>query len=211
MVIILGAGGFARELYKWGRHLFTDMLFFDNTTKDRKTLPPMTISEIHDYSFRFSADYLLGVGSPGPKVTLQQLAEKKGLVACSLMWDSFNVSGNTFGVGTIICPGTIITTNCVIDSFATINLNCTIGHDTKIGEFSTIAPGCNISGNVTIGKRVSIGTGAMIREGVTIGDDAVIGMGAVVLKDVPEGETWVGNPAKPLMIRDIIISENGNT
>lgn len=46
-------------------------------------------------------------------------------------------------------------------------------------------------------KGASIGGGAVILPGVTIGAGAMIGAGAVVTKDVPAGETWVGNPARP--------------
>ena len=44
----------------------------------------------------------------------------------------------------------------------------------------------------------SIGAGAVILPGLTIGQGAMIGAGAVVTKSVPDGETWVGNPARPL-------------
>ena len=49
----------------------------------------------------------------------------------------------------------------------------------------------------TVVKRgASIGAGAVILAGVTIGEGAMIGAGAVVTKDVPDGETWIGNPAR---------------
>jgi UDP-2-acetamido-3-amino-2,3-dideoxy-glucuronate N-acetyltransferase len=41
-----------------------------------------------------------------------------------------------------------------------------------------------------------IGSGSVILCGITIGRNAAIGAGAVVTKDVPEGEIWVGNPAR---------------
>jgi len=47
-------------------------------------------------------------------------------------------------------------------------------------------------------RGASIGAGAVILPGVTIGEGAMIGAGAVVTRDVPAGETWVGNPARPL-------------
>ena len=44
----------------------------------------------------------------------------------------------------------------------------------------------------------SIGAGAVILPGMTIGRDALVGAGAVVTRDVPDGETWAGNPARRL-------------
>jgi acetyltransferase-like isoleucine patch superfamily enzyme len=47
-------------------------------------------------------------------------------------------------------------------------------------------------------RGASIGAGAVILPGLTIGEGAMIGAGAVVTRNVPPGETWVGNPARPL-------------
>ena len=49
-----------------------------------------------------------------------------------------------------------------------------------------------------IAKGASIGANATIVCGVTIGEGALIGAGSVVTHDVPAGQTWVGNPARPL-------------
>ena len=49
-----------------------------------------------------------------------------------------------------------------------------------------------------IKKGASIGANATILCGITIGENAMIGAGSVVTKDVPSGEVWVGNPAKPI-------------
>jgi len=73
-----------------------------------------------------------------------------------------------------------------------------VGHDAIIGAYCEIAPLTSVGGEVEIGDRVKVGQGATFKPRVKVGDDAVIGMGAVVTKDVPAGQTWVGNPARPL-------------
>lgn len=84
----------------------------------------------------------------------------------------------------------------------------------RIGEQTQIGPGVQIYAAdhprdaasrregvefgrpVTIGANVWIGGQAIILPGVTIGDDAIIGAGSVITRDVPDGATFVGNPAR---------------
>jgi acetyltransferase-like isoleucine patch superfamily enzyme len=62
----------------------------------------------------------------------------------------------------------------------------------------TLAGRAALSGSVHVGRCAYLGAGSLVRQGLKIGDAAVVGMGAVVLTDVPPGETWAGNPARPL-------------
>jgi acyl-[acyl carrier protein]--UDP-N-acetylglucosamine O-acyltransferase len=73
-----------------------------------------------------------------------------------------------------------------------------IGHDVQIGEDCELGAGVVICGGVRIGDRVKVHGNVFVRPDITIGDGARIGGGAVVVKDVPAGETWVGNPARPM-------------
>jgi sugar O-acyltransferase (sialic acid O-acetyltransferase NeuD family) len=107
----------------------------------------------------------------------------------------------TIGRGTIICGGSILTTQVTLGNHVTINLDCTIGHDACIGDYCTLAPGTHISGCVTLEEGVETGTGSCVLPKVRVGAGAVIGAGAVVNKDVPAGAVVVGVPAKPLVPR----------
>ncbi len=73
-----------------------------------------------------------------------------------------------------------------------------VGHDSEIGADCEIAPLTTLAGHCTIGDRVRIGVGVAVRPYITIGDGAGSAPGRSGRKDVPAGEVWAGNPARPL-------------
>jgi acyl-[acyl carrier protein]--UDP-N-acetylglucosamine O-acyltransferase len=73
-----------------------------------------------------------------------------------------------------------------------------IGHDAMIGAVCELAPGAVVCGHAEIGDRVKIGVNASVLPFCKVGDGARIGAGAVVTHDVPAGEVWAGNPARPI-------------
>ena len=102
------------------------------------------------------------------------------------------------GDGCIVCAGCILTTDIKVEDFVTLNLQCTVGHDTVLGAYSSYMPAVNISGEVTTGKNVYVGTGAKIINQVEIGEHTIVGAGAVVAKSLPANCTAIGVPAKSI-------------
>lgn len=89
----------------------------------------------------------------------------------------------------------------IIGQGTKINGGSYIAHNVVVGENVWISPEVNIAGSVKILNNVTIYSGAIIREQRMIGEGAIIGMGAVVTKNVPDGEVWVGNPARELKVK----------
>ena len=100
------------------------------------------------------------------------------------------------GANTCIDRGSLADT--IIGHHTKINNLCHIAHNNVIGNNVEITGCCNVSGSNTIEDDVWISPNASIRGWIHIGKGATVGMGAVVVKNIPEGETWVGNPARKL-------------
>lgn len=200
-LVIIGAGGFARELYSWAAYEPNCQVsaFLD----ERRVQPEIFgIPVFKDFSNSMRGKrFLVAVGDPLQRERLWEKALAAGMIpAQSLIHRSVIAGIEVYSsVGCIVCPGVVLTTNIRMGKGTIININATVGHDCVLGKFVTISPGANISGNCSIGDRSYIGTNSCMREKITIGNDSTLGMGSVLLKAIPDGEVWVGNPAKKLI------------
>jgi UDP-3-O-[3-hydroxymyristoyl] glucosamine N-acyltransferase len=75
---------------------------------------------------------------------------------------------------------------------------CHIGHNTRTGENTIITAKVVLCGGSCVGDSCLLGVGSLIRDNVSVGNGAVVGMGSIVTRNIPENETWAGNPARPL-------------
>lgn len=103
---------------------------------------------------------------------------------------------NKIGQGSIICSGSIITTNVTIGKACIINPGCFIGHDTILEDYISLMPATNIAGETYIATGCYFGMNSAVINCKVIGRDTVIGAGAVVVNDLPANVTAVGVPAK---------------
>lgn len=97
---------------------------------------------------------------------------------------------------TLVNAGVVINSMSTLGLGCIINTNATIEHDCQISDFVHIAPGAVLAGNVSVEKSSFIGANSVVKEGIKIGENVVIGAGSVVLENIPDNQTWVGNPAK---------------
>jgi sugar O-acyltransferase (sialic acid O-acetyltransferase NeuD family) len=205
-MIIVGAKGFAKELLEVAHQLgrTDNLVFFDNISSDlpNKLYGQFPIlrseAEVKAYFQVNGNSFALGIGGPQKRKKMSALFESWGGELTTLISSKASIGNfNTIiESGANIMTGVVLTNDVKIGKGVLINLNCTIGHDTSIGDFSELSPGVHVSGNVKIGTNCYIGTGAVILPGISIGSNATVGAGAVVTKDVEDGQTVKGIPAR---------------
>lgn len=192
---IIGAGGFGREVY-WSLSLiervntkfFVDDKYWDDTND--LILP---ISKFNPSEYKM----VVAIGDPRDRFDMVERLPKETKYFTHIH-PSVQILGDDVEIneGSIICAGTIITTNVKIGKHAHLNLQTNIGHDCEIGDYFTTAPGAKISGNCTIGDCVYFGTNSSVREKIEICSYVTIGLNSGVVKNIKESGTYGGVPVK---------------
>jgi len=76
-----------------------------------------------------------------------------------------------------------------------------VGHGTQIGEDCLLVAQVGLAGSVTVGRHVTMAGQVGVAGHLRIGDDVTLGAKAGVVNSVPDGQTYLGQPAIP--IRDM--------
>ena len=202
---IVGAGAFGREVLAWLRDVPAAQRtweiagFLDLNAAALKGYPCDLSIAGEESSFSLS-DYdvfICALGDPEKKLRACRLLKSRGAVFTTLIHPTAIVGPYcSVGEGTILCPGSIVTTNVTLGNFVTVNMNSTVGHDVIIGDGSTLSCHCDVTGRARLGEGVFMGTHAAVLPGVVVGDYAKVGAGSVAIQNVRPHTTVMGVPAR---------------
>ena len=220
-VVVIGAGGFGREVVDVieavnsaaegaGEQAPWDLLgIVDDTPTEvnlerlaQRSLTWLGTTEDFLRDGDPSAMYAVGIGNPAVRRRVAERFDAAGHVAATLVHPSVTMGAVvTLGEGSVLCAGARLTTNITLGRHVHVNLNTTIGHDVTIGDCVSMNPLASISGDVVIEDDVLVGVGGIVLNGLTVGRGATVGGAACAVKDVEAGSTVVGVPARPLAAR----------
>jgi len=212
-LVILGAGGFAREVLDVvdaieaaAPSTFTVVGFVSERESDwNRTIhgvPVLGGFEWFERAPREGLHVVCGIGSPPVRKRLVARCEALGLPSATLVHPrAVRTRWVELGPGTVVTAGVVLTNDIRVGRHVHLNLNATVGHDAVLEDFVTIAPGVNVSGNVHVGEGTDLGTGSAVLQNTTIGAWSVVGAGAVVHRNLPANCTAVGVPAKVIKTR----------
>lgn len=203
-ILIVGAGGFGRELLQWIKDInritpkweiggFLD----DNldALNDYEIDYPI-VGTIQGYVPKENEVLACAIANPNIKERVIHVLKQRGAEFTSVIHPTALVSDYAkLGEGIIMYPNSGINANAKMGDFVTL-LSSGIGHDAVIGDYSTISSYCDITGGVCLGERVFLGSHVTIVPQRRIGSDVYIGVGSVVMTNIKPGYHVMGNPAK---------------
>jgi sugar O-acyltransferase (sialic acid O-acetyltransferase NeuD family) len=203
-LVIVGAGGFARETAAAAGHDWNVVGFVDDDPAlhgtRRSGLPILgPVDSVRDMP---EVEVAVCVGNPRNFTARRAIVERLGLPPeryATIVHPLASVgAGSQIGPGSVLLAGTVLTADVTVGSHVAIMPQAVLTHDDRVSDYCTIASGVRLGGGVVLDEGAYVGAGALIRESLKIGAWSLVGMGSVVLSDVPPSEVWAGNPARLL-------------
>ncbi|MDA3867649.1 MAG: NeuD/PglB/VioB family sugar acetyltransferase [Salinivirgaceae bacterium] len=197
-ILVIGAGGLAKELLFAFPELEDRFIFYDDVSDKKRLFNHFQIlkseAEVKEH-FPEGFAFTIAVGGPKNRAFIYEKFSNLGGKPLTLISKNATIGNwdTSIGEGCLVLGGVMITNSAKIGKGSLINKAVMISHDSQVGEFCDIAPGVR-TGKVDIGNSVTIGINATIIPGTSIGNNVVLGAGTVVIRDVPDNCTVVGNP-----------------
>lgn len=220
-VVIVGAGGFARESAETVHALhardgsvelrgFVD----DDASLHGRTLVGGTVlGAVDDLADHPDALVVVAVGRPDAYTTRRALVSRLGLATdryATLVHPDSSVGASCrLGPGTVVLAQVVMTADVVVGAHVAVMPQVVLTHDVEVEDYATLASGVRVGGGARVGPGAYVASGVSVREGCRIGSWAMVGMGSTVTCDVPDGRLWFGSPARDVRRAPLPWAEEG--
>lgn len=205
-LLIVGAGGFGRELELWLKitpESFRDFEvigYIDDNLHALDGFPSSykILGTIDKYDFKSIDHAVISIADPLIKENVYNRIKDRARLYTFIAYTAIVGDRLNIGAGSVICPNTIVSTNVMVGKCVTVNCGTQLGHDSKIGDFSSFMANVMIGGEVTIADRVYFGSQSALVPRKKICNDVKISAGSVVIGNIKKAGVYYGNPATVL-------------
>ena len=200
-VLIVGAGGFGREVRWWARDAWQGTRtvivgFLDaDPSRGRDDLP--VLGDPDTYRPGPDEACLLAVGIPLVRRRLAEGLLSRGARFVSLVHPTAIVAPSArIAPGAVICPSAVVSDAARIGPCALVNYHASVAHDATVGAFAVLSPYAALGGGACVGEDAFLGLHASLGPGRTLGDRSKVSANSCALSDVPPDSLVHGVPGR---------------
>jgi len=205
-IVIVGAGGFGREVYILAKDTFPNVKykikgFLDDNLRvlDDYSMDIRVISNIDSYMVEEQDRFLIAIGNVDMKKNIITKLKVKGAQFLTLIHPTAIVVNTAkIGKGVIIYPYVIVSDCVQLGDFVLMNSYSSCGHDVKVGKYCILSPHATLNGFVILEDEVFLGTHTTVIPGKRVGYRSKISANSVVMRDVPPNKMVFGVPGKAI-------------
>lgn len=206
-LIIIGASGFAREVYDLANTCFQNDLSFkvkgflsDGPSNIEEMGYPPVLAKVAEYEIQPDDVFFCAIGKMKDRKKTTDIIKEKGGVFINLIHPTAIISPSVkLGVGVGIKAFCVLASDVTIGDYTFLQSSVIMGHDVVIGNYCQINSFSFFAGYAKIGNSCAINAGAKLIQNVVVEDEAIVGVGSVVLMKVRKGTTVFGVPAKKVV------------
>lgn len=201
-IIIVGAGGFGREVLQWARHAWPSraqkivgFLSDDPHALDghRPTLPILGSPDA--FEPRPSDGLVLAIGIRGVRREVAERLAARGARFLTMVHPTAIVADTAvIGPGSVICPYAVVSDAVRLGRCVLVNYHASLGHDAAAGDYAVLSPYATLGGYAAVGADVFLGLHAAVGPSVRVGSGSVVAANSCALSDVSEGRIVHGVP-----------------
>jgi sugar O-acyltransferase (sialic acid O-acetyltransferase NeuD family) len=203
-IIIVGAGGFGREVLQWARDAWPEassrIVGFLSAESDRLNRHDCSLEIIADpdrYKPQPGDALLLAIGISVVRRQVAESLRSRGAEFLTLVHPTAIVAPTAvIAEGAIICPYAIVSDAAQVGAFVLMNYHSSLGHDASAGDYSVLSPYATLGGNAHIGDDVFMGLHASVGPGRRIGARSKVSANSCALADASHDSIIYGVPGR---------------
>ena len=203
-LIIVGAGGYGREMYGaacgavgYGSE-FDVRGFLDARAEalDGFAGYPPILGSPETYVPEADDVFVTALGDIASRKRCVRQIEGRGGTFVPVVHRTAILGPNvTVGAGAFIAPNVTLTADVKVGRHAAVFHNTSIGHDSVLDDFTHVYAQCSLGGAVRVREGAVVYPGSVVVPRRTVGAQAVVGAGSTVILNVKDGTTVFGSPA----------------